>query len=164
MLWPHGVLFRDTEQVFREKMIKDDIIEAVIGLGSNLFYNSPMEACLLICRYDKPKEHKGKVIFINAVNEVARQNAFSYLEEIHINNIYSAYKNFKNRDGFACIIDNEKILKNNANLNIALYISNSGTNNNKEDFSEIFSDWLKKGELFKNSTDELYKIFKKEII
>ncbi len=164
VLWPHGVLFRDTEQVFRERMLKDDNIEAVIGLGPNLFYNSPMEACLLVCRHDKPKERKGKVIFINAVNEVTRQNAFSFLEEIHINNIYSAYKNFKNLDGFACIIDNEEILKNKANLNIALYISNSGANNSKENFPEIINNWLKRNELLKNSSEKLFEIFKKEIL
>jgi type I restriction enzyme M protein len=50
VLWPHGVLFRDTEQIFREEMLKDDVVDAVIGLGPNLFYNSPMEACLLVCR------------------------------------------------------------------------------------------------------------------
>ncbi|MDR0714295.1 MAG: type I restriction-modification system subunit M, partial [Bacteroidales bacterium] len=50
VLWPHGILFRDAEKAMRTKMIESDCVDAIIGLGANLFYNSPMEACLLICR------------------------------------------------------------------------------------------------------------------
>ena len=50
ILFPHGVLFRDEEQIMRAKIVEADLIEAVIGLGPNLFYNSPMEACIVICR------------------------------------------------------------------------------------------------------------------
>ena len=47
-------------------MIELDFVDAVIGLGKNLFYNSSMESCLLVCRMKKPKERKGKIIFIDA--------------------------------------------------------------------------------------------------
>ncbi len=67
ILFPHGVLFRDEEADMRAKIVQDDVIEAVLGLGPNLFYNSPMEACVVICRSKKPKDRKGKVLFIDAV-------------------------------------------------------------------------------------------------
>jgi len=162
VLWPHGVLFRDTEQVFREKMLNDDVVEAVIGLGPNLFYNSPMESCLLVCRDNKPKERKGKVLFINAVSEVTRQNAFSYLEEKHVENIHSAYKNFKEVKGLAHIVDTETILANKANLNIALYVSNNIAGEDQKDTSVVVAEWLKSSEGLKKSTDELFKMLKKE--
>jgi type I restriction enzyme M protein len=60
-LWPHGILFRDAEADMRRKMIELDLVECVIGLGPNLFYNSPMEACLLITKTNKEKIKKGKV-------------------------------------------------------------------------------------------------------
>jgi type I restriction enzyme M protein len=60
VLYPHGVLFRDSESDIRKKMIEEDFVDAVIGLGKNLFYNSSMESCLLICRSKKPKERKGR--------------------------------------------------------------------------------------------------------
>ena len=63
MLWPHGVLFRDSEQEIRKKVIEADMIEAVIGLGPNLFYNSPMESCVVILRMNKSKKRKNKVLF-----------------------------------------------------------------------------------------------------
>jgi type I restriction enzyme M protein len=66
VLWPHGVLFRDSEAEIRKRMIEEDYVDAVIGLGKNLFYNSSMESCLLVCRMKKPKERKGKIIFIDA--------------------------------------------------------------------------------------------------
>lgn len=164
VLWPHGVLFRDTEQVFREKMLKDDVVDAVIGLGPNLFYNSPMEACLLVCRYDKPESHKGKVIFINAVNEVTRQNAFSYLEASHIEKIHTAYKNFKDMEGFTRVVSNDNIIANKSNLSISLYVSNGKSQCSQKDISKVVAEWLESSDTLKESTDELFKMLKKETI
>ena len=62
VLFPHGVLFRDEERDMRQKIVADDVVEAVIGLGPNLFYNSPMEACIVICRSQKPPDRAGKVL------------------------------------------------------------------------------------------------------
>ncbi len=51
ILFPHGVLFREEESSLREKLVKSDLIECVIGLGPNLFFNAPMEASRLrTCR------------------------------------------------------------------------------------------------------------------
>lgn len=158
VLWPHGVLFRDAEKIFREKMLQDDVVEAVIGLGPNLFYNSPMEACLLVTNLNKPKERKGKVIFINAVKEVTRQNANSILEEKHIKKIYEAYKDFKDIEGFACVLSNEDIIKNNANLNISLYVSNNGDNKETKELSVIVAEWVESSEKLKKCTEELFDI------
>ena len=95
ILFPHGVLFRNEEKDMREKLVRSDMLECVIGLGPNLFYNSPMEACIVICRTKKSDDHKGHVLFINAVNEVTRKNAESSLEQDHIDKIAKAYADFK---------------------------------------------------------------------
>lgn len=84
ILFPHGVLFRNEEAAMREKLVKSDVVDCVIGLAPNLFYNSPMEACIVICRKNKPANHHGHVLFINAINEVERKNAQSYLLTPHI--------------------------------------------------------------------------------
>src|SRR5205085_8082017 len=84
VLWPHGVLFRDSESEIRKKMIEEDYVEAVIGLGKNLFYNSSMESCLLVCRMKKPKERKGKIIFIEAKDEIRIERSTAYLKPEHI--------------------------------------------------------------------------------
>jgi len=83
ILFPHGVLFRQEEAEMRRKLIDADAIECVLGLGPNLFYNSPMEACVVICRAAKPKARQGRILFINAINEVTRERAQSFLTDGH---------------------------------------------------------------------------------
>ena len=91
VLFPHGVLFRKEEREMREQMIKSDMVDCVIGLGPNLFYNSPMEACIIICRTRKDTARKKSILFINAIKEVTRKNAESYLEDEHIRRVAQAY-------------------------------------------------------------------------
>ena len=127
VLWPHGVLFRDSEAEIRNKMIEGDYVDAVIGLGKNLFYNSSMESCLLICRMKKPKERKGKVIFIDAKEEIRIERSSAYLKPEHIKRIADTYWKFKDVEGFAKVMSSKEILKaNNGNLSIQLYVKTNG--------------------------------------
>ena len=141
ILLPHGVLFRNEETEMRKKLVESDLVEAVIGIGKNLFYNSPMEACILVCRTKKPLKHLGKTIFINARNEVTRKNAESYLEDKHIDKIATAYKNFESIGGFASVVDRDTILSNKAKLSIALYVRGCGTGNIK-DIDSAVTDYV----------------------
>ena len=126
ILFPHGVLFRGEEKDMREKLVKLDLVECVIGIGKNLFYNSPMEACIVICNTNKPAERRGKVLFINAKNEVTRKNSQSYLEEEHITKIAGAYKDYAVIDGFSAVATIDEIAANDSKLSIALYVRRSG--------------------------------------
>jgi type I restriction enzyme M protein len=143
ILWPHGILFRDAEKEMRRKMIESDCVDCIIGLGANLFYNSPMEACLLICRMKKPENRHGKILFINAVDEVRKDKAISMLEERHIEKIFKAYKDYQDIEGFAKVVSNQQILENNATLNISQYVSRLAVKDDvqKLSFSEIYSQW-----------------------
>ena len=122
ILFPHGVLFRNEESDMREKLVRGDYVECIIGLAPNLFYNSPMEACIVICRMNKTTDRRGKVLFINAVNDVERKNAQSYLTDAHIKRIADAYANYKNDDGFAHVATIKDIEENNFSLSIPLYV------------------------------------------
>jgi len=164
VLWPHGILFRDSEQKFREKMLKDDVVEAVIGLGPNLFYNSPMEACLFICRWNKPQERKGKVLFVNAVKEVTRQNASSFLDEKQTEKIYKAYANFKNISGFAKVVNNENIISSKANLSISLYVSETSNGNGEKKLHEVVDLWLTNSSELKQGTKEIFSMLENKKI
>ena len=152
VLWPHGILFRDAEREMRRKMIESDCVDCVIGLGPNLFYNSPMEACLLICRMQKPAQRKGKILFINAVDEVKRDKTISMLEEKHIDKIFKAYKEYKDISGFAKVVSNEQILENGATLNISQYASRLDVKDDapKQSFGDLIAEW-------KENRIELYK-------
>jgi type I restriction enzyme M protein len=126
ILFPHGVLFRQEEAEMRRKLIETDTVECVLGLGPNLFYNSPMEACVVICRGAKPKERKGRILLINAVNEVTRERGQSFLTEDHIERVVRGYEKFKDEPGFARAVTLEEIRRQGGSLNIPLYISASG--------------------------------------
>lgn len=125
ILFPHGVLFRDDEAEMRRKLVEADLIECVIGLGPNLFYNSPMEACVVICRKRKPKERRNKILFINAVNEVTRERSQSFLIEEHVGRIVNAYESFENIDYFSHVASMDVIRERAFNLNLSLYVSNT---------------------------------------
>jgi type I restriction enzyme M protein len=84
VLWPYGVLFRDSEKEMRQEMIKNDLVECVIALGKNLFYNSTMESCLLLTSNNKSATRRGKVLFIDARKEFKNEKTVSYLLPIHI--------------------------------------------------------------------------------
>ena len=127
ILFPHGVLFRKEEQEIRKNLVEKDLIESVIGLGPNLFYNSPMEACIFICRTNKSDDYKNKIVFINAVNEVVRKNAESYLTDEHICRIRDAYFGHKDVENLCKIVSCEEVLNRNADLNISLYVTPKST-------------------------------------
>ena len=122
ILLPHGVLFRNEESEVRKGMILSGKVEAVIGLGPNLFYNAPMEACVIICNNNKHAEMKDKIIFINAKNEVTRKNAESYLEKEHIEKIVSAYHSTEDVKDFKRVVSLDEIEKNHYDLTIHKYV------------------------------------------
>jgi type I restriction enzyme M protein len=125
ILFPHGVLFRQEEAEMRRRIIEADVIEAVIGLGPNLFYNSPMEACVVVCRASKAQERRGRILFINAVDLVTRERAQSLLAEEHIGRIVRAYERFGDEPGFARTATLEQIRSNDGSLSIPLYVAPS---------------------------------------
>ena len=155
-LWPHGILFRDSEAEMRRKMIEADVVEAVIGLGPNLFYNSPMEACLLITNNNKSAEKKGKVLIINAVKDVKQEKSISFLEEKHIQKIYKAYLDFKEIESYATIVDRNTILENKASLNIAQYVSNVAKNEDEISLDATLFDWKTASEKLTESMTKLF--------
>ncbi|AUX43983.1 restriction endonuclease subunit M [Sorangium cellulosum] len=125
---PHGVLFRGgTEKQIRTGILDDDLLDAVIGLGPNLFYGTAIPACLLVLRAKgaKPKERRGKVLFINADREYAEGRAQNQLLPEHIEKIVSTWQAFRDVPGFASVVGREVLRENEDNLNIRRYADNA---------------------------------------
>jgi type I restriction enzyme M protein len=159
ILFPHGVLFRDEEQDMRAKLVDTDQVECVLGLGPNLFYNSPMEACVVVCRTTKPKARRNRILFINAINEVTRERAQSFLQEEHIQKILTAYQQFKDKDGFARVVGLDEIRANQANLSIPLYVRPivNGTTSpeNGKPLSHVIKEWQASSNTLRSSLRRL---------
>ena len=169
ILFPHGVLFRDEEREMRRKLIEKDMVECIIGLGPNLFYNAPMEACVVICRTQKAPERRGKLLLINAVDEVTRERAQSFLEDDHIQRIADSYRAFAEEEGFARVISLKETRDQNANLNIPLYVRKKNgngkeTNHNDDELTVAISDWQKSSLELHNSMTDLILNLEKPII
>lgn len=143
ILFPHGVLFRREEAALREALVKSDLIECVLGLGAGLFYNSPMEAVVITLRAKKPAERKGKVLFINAINVVAREQAQSFLRESHQTKILDAYRGFIDIDQFAAVGALDQIADKSFSLAIPLYVAGAKAADSGEqiDVADALSDW-----------------------
>ncbi|TDC03248.1 SAM-dependent DNA methyltransferase [Nonomuraea longispora] len=125
---PHGVLFRGgKEKDIREGIIKDDRLEAVIGLAPNLFYGTGIPACVLVLRGTDPRpaERRGKVLFINADREFTAGRAQNYLDPQHAEKIVAAYEAYEDIPGFARVVDVEELRGNDFNLNIRRYVDNT---------------------------------------
>ncbi|MDM8516343.1 type I restriction-modification system subunit M [Desulfobacterales bacterium HSG16] len=123
---PHGVLFRaGAEGKIRKGILKDDILEAVVGLPSKLFYNTGIPASIIIVNKTKPKNLVNKVIFIDASNDFKEGKNQNSLEDEHIEKIVDAYDKLKEIEKFMRIVDMKEIEENDYNLNIARYIDTS---------------------------------------
>ena len=120
---PHGALFRKgAEGRIREELLKQDLLEAVIGLGSNIFYGTQLAACILVFKQNKPADKKGKVLFIDGSDQIRTGRAQNYLEEEHVKQLYDWYTAFEEVENYTKVASPEDIAENDYNLNIPLYV------------------------------------------
>lgn len=156
MLWPHGVLFRDSEQEIRKQVIESDIIEAVIGLGPNLFYNSPMESCVVVLNCNKPVERKNKILFINGVEHVTRERAHSRLSDEDLAVLCDAYFSPEKQSNITALVDIETIKENLYNLSIPLYVQ-AQTDTEVHDIEHAIEEWKVSRVQLKKQTNKLFQ-------
>lgn len=120
---PHGVLFRmSKEGKIRQKLLEMDILDAVIGLGPNLFYGTGLAACILVFRERKLKEIRNKVLFIDASNEFKKGRAQNELLPDHVKKIHNWYRSYEDIDGISRVVSLDEIRENDFNLNISRYV------------------------------------------
>jgi type I restriction enzyme M protein len=120
---PHGALFRSgKEGAIRKKLLGMDLLEAVIGLGPNLFYGAGLAACIMIFRQTKPKDRKNKVLIVDASKEVKVGRAQNELLPEHVNRIHAWYQNFQDVEAVVRVVPMDEIASNDHNLNISLYV------------------------------------------
>jgi type I restriction enzyme M protein len=128
----------------RRGLIESDLIECVIGLAPNLFYNSSMEAIVLMLRTRKPKERRGKILFIDAKSESAREQSQSFLRPEHQKRIHSAYGAFENEPGLAVVATLDMVAANDFSLAIPRYVTRiprQGDTDAATDLKSAVSAW-----------------------
>jgi type I restriction enzyme M protein len=158
VLFPHGVVFRKEEGELRRKLVEADLVECVLGLGPNLFYNSPMEACVVFCRARKPPKKRGKVLLIDAINEVTRERAISFLRPEHQHRIVATYAEFIDAEGFAKVATIEDIASQSYSLSIPLYVkrksdASSARTGVAPSLAQAWAAWHESGRVFWSDMD-----------
>jgi len=120
---PHGALFRKAaEGRIREALLKQDLLEAIIGLGPNIFYGTQLAACIMVFRAKKSTARRNKVLFIDASEQIRTGRAQNYLEKEHVERIYDWYRKGEDVENHVKVASIEDIEENDYNLNIPLYV------------------------------------------
>ena len=123
---PHGVLFRgSSEKDIRQGILEDDLLEAVIGLPSALFYGTGIPAALLIINKKKPVERKGKVLFVNSELEYQEGKVQNKLRDEDIQHIIDVYDAYEDERRYSKVVSMDEIRENDYNLNIRRYADTS---------------------------------------
>jgi type I restriction enzyme M protein len=123
---PHGVLFRgSSEKEIRKGILEDDLLEAVIGLPSALFYGTGIPAALLIINKKKPLERKGKVLFINGELEYQEGKNQNKLRDTDIQHIMRVFDAYEDERRYSKVVEMDEIRENDYNLNIRRYADTS---------------------------------------
>ena len=120
---PHGVLFRGgAEGRIRESIIKEDLLETIIGLPSNLFYGTGIPAAILVINKNKAPERKNKILFIHAAEEYDEGKNQNHLRDQDIQKIVKAYTEYQSIDKYSRVVAVNEITENDFNLNISRYV------------------------------------------
>jgi type I restriction enzyme M protein len=158
---PHGALFRKgAEGKIRRELLEQDMLEAVIGLGPNIFYGTQLAACVMVFKQNKNTDKKNKVLFIDASDQVRVGRAQNYLEPNNVNQIFDWFEDYQDVENYVKVASKDDLLENDYNLNIPLYVEKIIEDNLpsvEEALSDLKSAWgasLKAEEKFKTILKE----------
>jgi type I restriction enzyme M protein len=123
VLLPQGALFRKAaEGTIRTALLKEDLIEAVIGLAPNLFYGTQLAGCVVLLRRKKPVARRENVLIIDASSLFRKGRAQNFLDPEHSEQIVAWYQAFEDVQGHAKVVSLDEIKKEGWTLNISRYV------------------------------------------
>jgi type I restriction enzyme M protein len=126
VVMPHGVLFRGgAEGKIRQHLLESDLLDAIIGLGPNLFYGTTIPACLLIFRATKDKTRKKHVLFVDGAKRFTKGKNQNELSEADVDDLFAVYESVgaeSKTDIAARLVPLDEIKENAYDLNIGRYL------------------------------------------
>jgi len=123
---PHGVLFRGgIEQGIREGIVRDNLIDAIIGLPEKLFYNTGIAACIFVINKQKDEKLRDKIFFIDASREFGVGSNQNFLRPEDVEKIVTIYEKKEEVPGYSTVVSLKSLEENQFNLNITYYIDHS---------------------------------------
>jgi type I restriction enzyme M protein len=116
----------DKERNIRKWFVEHDLVEGVILLPDNLFYNTTAAGIIIVLRKSKPKDRRGKIVLVNASKEFRKGTPKNYLSDEAIKKIAEAFALGKATDGLCALISNEDAADNDFNLSPSRYLVTNG--------------------------------------
>lgn len=113
---------KDREKAIRQKFIEQDLIDAVLLLPENLFYNTSAPGIILFISKQKPAERKGKILLINASRQFEKGKPKNFLTQEHIQKISKTYRDFEEVEGLSKIITPEEAKEADYNLSPSRFV------------------------------------------
>jgi type I restriction enzyme M protein len=167
----HGALFRArSEGDIRQKVLEEDLVEAVIALPPNLFYNTNSPGCIIILNKDKESHREGEVLFVYAEEKRLRESGVqifeeganqNYLLDTAADEIKRAYQEWTSEPHFSRPVSLSEIEANEWNLNVPNYVDTT-TSSDSIDVEDTMrkieqkkSSWKRTEERLDNYLDKL---------
>ncbi len=135
---PHGALFKSgVEGRIREQLIKNNLIEAVIGMPAKLFYGVGISVALIIFNKNKPEARKNKILIIDAEKDFESGTKQNRLRKKDIEKIVSAFEGYRDIEKYTRVVDIKELEENEYNLNVRRYVDSS----DKEEEIDVKEVW-----------------------
>jgi type I restriction enzyme M protein len=148
----------DKERNIRRWFVEHDLIEGVILLPDNLFYNTTAAGIIIVLRQNKPKDRMDKIVLVNATREFRKGTPKNYLTDEAVTKIADALLKAKPVEGFVAVITNEEAAKKDFNLSPSMYLANGTDDLAFRDLTAIAKDLEAIDSEASNVTSQLKKI------
>jgi len=158
---PHGALFRGgVEGKIRKDILHKDLLEAVIGLGPNLFYGTGISACILVFRIKKDSKKQGKVLFIDGSELFTKGRNQNFFREEHASQILEWYNKYEDIENVSKVVTLKEIEDKEFNLNISRYVVKLDEED-KISLKEAYKEMTEAQIEFDKSQEKMIKILTK---
>jgi type I restriction enzyme M protein len=124
VVMPQGVLFRgNVEGEIREKLVKSDLIEAVVTLGDKLFYGTGLSPCFIILRRMKPATHSGRILMVDGTKILTVKRAQNILSPENVDRLYQLYTDYQDVEDFSRVVTLKEIAEKDYDLSPNKYVN-----------------------------------------
>jgi type I restriction enzyme M protein len=145
------------ERDVRRWFVEQDLVEGVIYLPENLFYNTTAPGIILFLSKAKPKERKGKLFLLNASRDFTKGDPKNYLSEESIRRIVETFQHWKEHDKFSRIVGKDEVIKNDFNISPNRYI-HTGVGKEYRPIAEIAEELRELDDDARTTSEQLNKI------
>jgi type I restriction enzyme M protein len=161
IILPHGAIFRGgVEGKIRKELLQKDLLETVIGLGSNLFYGTAISACILIFKLNKEEKRRDKVYFIDGSELFTKGRNQNFFRDEHANQLLEWYEKFEDIENYTKIADMTEIEENEFNLNISRYVVKIDEED-KITLEDAYKEMIESRKEFEQSQEKMIKTLTK---